>query len=151
MRYLLLFVILTFSNSTFGQKDIVLFDFESGNLDGWTVIGKNPFYNENPVSKDDIKEWGRGPVGLQGNYYLESGAQRGRHNNNPDGILKSPEFVINRKFLNFYIAGEVHPNVRVFLEVDGKTVYEAFGNNFYDLNLRGWNVVAYAKRKHVLH
>lgn len=147
MRYLLLFVILAFSNTTFAQKDIVLFDFESGNLNGWTVVGKNPFYKENPVSRNDIKEWGRGPVGFQGNYYLESGAQRGRHNNNPDGILQSPEFVISRKFLNFYIAGEVHPNVRVFLEVDGKTVCEAHGNNFYDLMLRGWNVEAYSKKK----
>lgn len=122
------------------QKDIVLFDFESGNLNGWMVEGKNPFYKEKPMSKTEVKDWNRGPQGFLGEYYLENGQDRGRHSDNPDGILKSPEFKITRKYLNFYLAGEVNPKVGVYLEIAGTRVRQAFGNNFYDLILRGWDV-----------
>lgn len=136
------------SNGLNGQrKDIVLYDFEDGKFDQWTLKGDNFLVTGNPVHIRDIAHWARGPVGHKGNYYLETGHNEGRHTNNPKGVFISPLFRITRDFLNFYLAGEVHPNVRVYLEVDGVVVKEAFGNNFYDLLLRGWNVKEYKNRK----
>lgn len=122
------------------SQDVLLFDFEDGKIGSWTVSGENPLYEMAPVSRVKTKDWSRKPEGYKGNFYLETSSDGGRHTQNPDGSLTSPEFVINRDYLNFYLGGELHPRVRVFLMVDGQVVREAFGNNFYDLILRGWDV-----------
>ncbi len=121
-------------------KDKILFDFESGTLDNWQIAVENPLVDEKPLPTRTALDWKRGPRGWQGAYYLETGANEGRHENNPDGVLKSPEFKMTKNFLNFYLAGEVHPAVCVYLEINDATVRQAFGNNFYDLILRGWDV-----------
>jgi hypothetical protein len=123
------------------KRDIILFDFEDGLLNGWELTGKSFLVSDGPVHKDTVVKWERGPVGFHENYYLETGQDQGRHTNkNGGGTLRSPGFKINRNYLNFYLAGQLNPGVRVFLEVDGVIVKEAFGNNFYDLILRGWDV-----------
>jgi hypothetical protein len=123
------------------QNDIIVFDFEQGNMDGWELTGNNFLVGEKPVHASVATTWERGPCGYHGNYYLETGHDNGRHTNkNGGGTWLSPVFQINRNYLNFYLAGQLNPGVRVFLEVDGKIVREAFGNNFYDLILRGWDV-----------
>jgi hypothetical protein len=140
-----IFLLITLTQATAQKRaDVVLFDFEQGTLDKWNLEGSNPFYGKAPVNTDnEYKQWSRSPVGYKGKFYLESGANEGRHTNNPDGRIISPEFKITRHFLNFYIGGEVHPKVRVYLVVNGEEVREAFGNNFYDLILRGWDVKAF--------
>ncbi len=143
----LILISLTFLIFSCGNKDIILFDFESGTLDNWTVFGQNPFYGGKPVSTDTIKTWERDATGYQGNYMLATGSFGGRHNNHPDGGVKSVQFRINRNFLNFYLAGELNPRVRVYLQIDGQIVREAFGNNFYDLQLRGWDVTEFYGKK----
>lgn len=125
---------------TASAQDKILFDFEKGTLEGWTFSGENPFFGKNPVHKNLVSKWMRGPVGFLGNYYLESGANEGRHENNPDGILISPEFKITKNHINFLLAGELNPYVKVYLTVNGKEVRQAYGNNSYDLQLRGWDV-----------
>lgn len=60
----------------------VLFDFESGTLGGWTVKGQNPLVEGKPVQKEVAEKWSRGPVGVQGNYYLDTGANRGGERSN---------------------------------------------------------------------
>lgn len=122
------------------DDDVVLFDFETGDLDGWTVTGGNPFYGGGPVSADSMMLWLRAPEGFMGDYLLATGSADGESALNPDGIAVSPPFVISRDYLTFLLAGEVHPHVRVYLETGGRVVREAFGNNFYDLVLRGWDV-----------
>ncbi len=128
-------------------RDAVLFDFEQGHLDGWTVHGQNPLVNGKPLGKKDMNGWKRGPVGFRGDYYLETGGNEGRHDSHPDGTLQSPAFTLSKAYLNFYLAGELNPHVRVYLLVDGRVVREAFGNNFYDLQLRGWDVSEWKGRK----
>lgn len=137
-----------FISPLFSQEaDIVLFDFEDGDLTGWNWEGENFLISGKPVHTNQISQWHRAPIGYKGNYYLETGHLEGRHSNNQKGILRSPKFKITKNYLNFYLAGELHPNVRVFLELDGKVVEEAFGNNFYDLFLRGWDVTKYYKQE----
>lgn len=130
------------------QNDSIVFDFENGNLDGWQLTGKEFLVSGNPVHSDSISEWDRAPVGFPGNYYLETGHNNGRHTNkNGGGTWLSPAFTINRNYLNFHLAGQLSPTVRVYLEVDGNIEREAFGNNFYDLILRGWDVAAFRNKK----
>jgi hypothetical protein len=144
LLFLILFPLLQFhlfAPTTLAQKNIVIFDFENGNMDGWELHGNNFLVGDKPVHANVVAAWDRGPLGYQGNYYLETGHNNGRHSNkNGGGTWLSPEFKITRNYLNFYLAGQLNPGVRVYLVVDGKIVREAFGNNFYDLILRGWDV-----------
>lgn len=143
--YGLLFLFI--SDLAYGQATEVLFDFESGHLDEWTIIGENPLVHGAPLHDTITSIWERGPIGYKGKFYLETGAKEGRHTVNPDGSLVSPTFEINRPYLNFYLGGELYPNVRVYLLIDDKIVREAFGNNFYDLQLSGWGVSEFLNRQ----
>ncbi|MBN2411080.1 hypothetical protein JXQ31_05255 [candidate division KSB1 bacterium] len=149
MRIILSTILLLSSLIIFScnNKDVILFDFESGTLDNWTVFGQNPFYGGKPVSSDTIKTWKWDATGYTGKYMLASGGHEGRHNNHPDGGVKSIPFKINRQFLNFYLAGELNPRVRIYLEINGEIVRQAFGNNFYDLQLRGWDLSEFRGQK----
>jgi len=122
------------------KQDIIIDDFESGNLDKWQLVGQNPFYNGSPVSEDTIKTWQFSPAGYQGKYMLATGDTQGRHDNNRDGGIISKSFRINRNYLNFHLAGELNPRVRIYMLINKAIVREAYGNNFYDLQLRGWDV-----------
>jgi hypothetical protein len=122
----------------------VLFDFESGTWDGWTV--DEATFGAAPVSAEEVGGWGdRAPLGMHGRFMVATG--RARRDSNPDGRMVSREFVIDRPFLTFLLAGEVHPRVRVALEIDGVSVREAFGNNAYDLIRRGWDVAEFRGRR----
>jgi hypothetical protein len=123
--------------------DLVLFDFESGTWEGWTV--DEATFGAAPVSADEVAGWGeRAPLGMQGRYMVATGnARRDVH---PEGRMVSREFTIDRPYLTFLLAGEVHPRVRVVLEVAGAPVREAFGNNAYDLIRRGWDVSGFRGR-----
>jgi hypothetical protein len=121
-----------------GAPDRVLFDFESGTYDGWTVEGDA--FGRAPFPTAEALAWrpDRRPHGMQGRYFVKSGGER--HLANPDGRLVSDAFTIDRPYLTFLLGGELHPRVRVSLEVGGGAVRVAYGNNSYDLRLRGWDV-----------
>jgi hypothetical protein len=121
-----------------GAPDRVLFDFESGTYDGWTVEGDA--FGRAPFPAAEALAWrpDRRPHGMQGRYFVKSGGER--HQANPDGRLVSDAFTIDRPYLTFLLGGELHPRVRVSLEVEGRAVRVAYGNNSYDLRLRGWDV-----------
>jgi hypothetical protein len=119
--------------------DRVLFDFESGDYAGWTVEGKA--FGEKP--RDPAAEMPsfhphRTFTGWKGKYMVMVGDAR--HQKVPPGKLTSAEFIIDKPYLNFWYGGEIHPRVSVSLLVQGKRVRVAYGNNSYDMRLRGWDV-----------
>src|SRR5688572_12602357 len=129
-----------------GQGDKVLFDFESGTFQGWTLEGGKPFGDrpfrastEVPKCRQD-----RSFRGWQGHYMVIAGDTR--HTQAPAGKITSSEFAITHSYLRFYLGGEAHPRVRVALLVGGKEVRTAFGNNSYDMRLRGWNIKEFHNR-----
>ncbi len=139
----ILVIFLIISAFSCSKQDIMIENFESGSLQNWQLKGQNPFYNGGPVSEDTIKTWNYAPVGYQGKYMLATGNHEGRHGNNRDGSIISKPFRISRNYMNFYLAGELYPRVRIYLLINNEIVRQAFGNNFYDLQLRGWDVAEF--------
>ena len=125
--------------------DRLLFDFESGTFAGWTVAGKA--FGDAPFAVAKAQEWreDRRPFGMQGQFFVKAGETR--HEITPDSSLTSEVFEITHDYLKFLLAGEVHPRVRVVLLADGQERRVAYGNNAYDLRLRGWDVLDLRGRK----
>jgi hypothetical protein len=129
------------------DPDTVLFDFESGSFRGWTIEGANPFGPAPFAASDEVRKWrsDRSFTGWQGKYMLIAGDTRSSQV--PPGRILSPEFRITHPFLKFLLGGEAHPRVRVSLLVEGNEVRTAFGNNSYDLRLRGWDVSEFLDKR----
>ena len=122
------------------DSDKVLFDFESGTFQGWRVEGENPF-GETPFrAAGVVPKWraDRNFSGWQGNYMVIAGDTRRAPV--PSGKIISQRFTITHSYLKFWFGGEVHPRVRVSLLVDGQELRTAYGNNSYEMRLRGWDV-----------
>jgi arabinan endo-1,5-alpha-L-arabinosidase len=117
----------------------VLFDFESGTYDGWTVEGSA--FGESPFPTATVAEWraDRTARGWEGDYLVLTGDTR--HATTPDGRLFSAPFLVTKPYLTFRFGGELNPRVRVcLLSSDGNLLLTAYANNSYDLRRRGWDV-----------
>ncbi|MEO7212979.1 glycoside hydrolase family 32 protein [Mucilaginibacter sp.] len=117
----------------------VLFDFENG-LKGWKTEGlafaaspsKDLLHHQNAV------------LGFAGKALVNS------FNNEDEGTGKitSPDFTINKKFLNFLIGGGLHANgACINLLVNGKVVRTKTGTDTEVLYWSGWDVSAYIGKK----
>jgi hypothetical protein len=127
-----------------------LFDFESGTWAGWTYQGPvdKPTFGQAPFHASKIVPTWRNDrdfTGWQGRYMAVVGDTR--HESVSPGRLISDRFEITHRYLRFRYGGEVHPDVRVVLEVAGKEVRTAYGNNSYDMRLRGWDVSEFKGRQ----
>jgi endoglucanase Acf2 len=123
-----------------GNADIVLADFESESYPpGWSGNGafgegpaKGKFPNQTPVD------------GYQGERLVNSFLP----NDSGEGTLESGEFVLNRKYLNFLIAGgRIESDLYIRLLVDGSEVRRATGHNSERLKWESWDVSEFAGKK----
>ncbi len=128
--------------------DIIVNDFEADNYGDWKVEGK---------------AFGTGPArgGFGGQQSVTGFAGKKLVNSflggdKPVGTLTSPEFTIERDYLNFLIGGGHHPKETCMnLLVDGKVVLSATGPNVDDggnefLNAASWDAKKYKGKKVVL-
>ena len=76
------------------RKDILLADFEGDDFKGWTTSGVA--FGTSPVK---VSDRGLKVGGIIGNGYAES------RNVGGEGTLTSPEFLVNRHYLNFIVGG----------------------------------------------
>jgi len=132
------------------QPDKKLFDFETGTYSGWTFEGDpaKPSFGATPFKASaEVPKWrnDRDFTGWQGDYIVAVGDTR--HGSVIPGKLVSDEFAITHKYLRFRYGGELHPDVRIWLNIGGQEVRTAFGNNSYDMRLRGWDVAEFRGRK----
>lgn len=118
-----------------GAGDAVTWDFETGDLKGWTATGtafnNQPTFGDNPTARH------RGqPSQHQGDYWIGTYENRptSRHmagktqGDGPQGTLTSQPFVINSNTITFLIGGGCDLNtVRVELLIDGRVVDKATG------------------------
>src|SRR5215207_2228244 len=123
MRYTLpLLVLLCGPASAADRADVLVADFEGDTYgDGWkttgTAFGKGPAKGTLPNQMPVSGFLGKGLV----NSYLGGDAST--------GTLTSPEFKIERKYLNFLVGGGKHPKTYINLLVGGKVVRTATGPN----------------------
>ncbi|MBM4044964.1 MAG: hypothetical protein FJ279_07615 [Planctomycetes bacterium] len=119
-------------------KDIVRFDFESGDLQGWRVVegafGK--FVCDRAVFHHDPK-----PYNKQGKFFLSTLESR---DNRPDdrfmGVAESPVFMLSGPRMSLLIGGGKHPETYVALcTLDGKEVLKAQGVNSQTMQRVEWN------------
>jgi endoglucanase Acf2 len=116
-----------------GTADVVLADFESESYPpGWSAHGafgegpaKGKFPNQTPVD------------GYQGERLVNSFLP----DDSGEGTLESAEFPLNRKYLNFLIAGGNQPtDLYIRLLVDGQEVRRSTGRNSEGLKWDSWDV-----------
>lgn len=122
------------------REPIVLADFEGANYGDWKVegeaFGAGPAHgtlaSQNPVSGFQ----GKGLV----NTFLGG--------DSPHGRLTSPQFEINRKYLNFMIGGGSHKGETCMnLIIAGQVVRTSTGRNQELLRWDSWDVAEFAGRK----
>ena len=117
----------------------VLFDFENGTFDGWTLTG-DCWDKEPATTKTFVDRQGNPLVsGIVGNGYLTTLYK----NSMTTGKAVSKEFVIDKPFISFRIGGGHYPKEACLnLVVEGKIVRSETGNNSAELSLAHWDVYA---------
>ncbi len=104
---------------TLAKDDILMTDYEGQDFGDWTATGDA--FKSGPTNTQ-----GR-IVGFQGGRVLDTFIANS--SDKPTGTLTSPEFIIDRKRINFLIGGGKTPGKTcVNLLVDGKVVRTAVGN-----------------------
>ena len=137
-------VFLTIAVGLFAQapkcSDIVIADFTSETFGDWKVEGT---------------AFGTGPaVGILPGQNMGAGFEGKRLANSfhgkdaATGRLTSPSFKIERKYINFLIAGGKQPyEASIKLFIDGVPVRIADGGNSHDLTPRSWDVSEFTGKK----
>ena len=125
------------SSPTSPSKDTVLFDFEGGNFEGWTLSGD--CWDKNPSTSRTFVDRQGNPLvtGIVGEGYLttlyKSAATTGK--------AVSKEFTIDRPFLTFKIGGGHYPQEACLnLIVEGRIVRTETGNDLAILEPKSWDV-----------
>ena len=113
--------------STALADDLVRFDFETGDLQGWMVV-EGQF--DRIVSDRDTYHNGGPYTSKQGKYYLSSVEQQpGKPSNDRmTGVVESPVFMLSGPEMSFLIGGGDYPTTYVALcTLDGKEFLQARG------------------------
>ncbi|HKE20326.1 MAG TPA: hypothetical protein VKB80_35875 [Kofleriaceae bacterium] len=115
----------------------VLFDFESGRLDGWRATGRA--WGKHPAS---------GPVGTQGAVRRYGGRYFATSYHGADdetGTLVSPSFALHGSRITLRISGGRSPaTLRAELWVDGRREKVATGNRSERMEEVMWNVASHS-------
>lgn len=148
-------LILVASTLSFARETLV-FDFESGDLDGWTIVQGE---NTKPIGSRDLEfHAGGGPYDKNGKYYLTT-LETTANDGPTDGVvcvIESPVFKISGDAIAFLVGGGARDGERVELAlVDDETgaletVATARGENNQKLRKVAWNVKDYVGRDAVI-
>jgi non-lysosomal glucosylceramidase len=123
------------------RSTIVFADFEGPDYGAWTTegdaFGKGPIVaTDNPPR---VKYY-------QGKSFANSYAPQG--GDKLQGKLTSPEFTVERSFINFMIGGGITPEIAINLLVDGNVVRTSTPvRNSEDMKRREWDVSEYEGKK----
>lgn len=114
------------------DKDMVIFDFESGNLQGWRIIeGKfDRFLSDRENFHNRYPDYPDNKYNKQGKYYLSTVEQQPGmpSNDRMTGIAESPVFTLTGPHMSMLIGGGVKPNAYAALcTLDGKEVLRGQG------------------------
>ncbi|SHI55362.1 AraC-type DNA-binding protein [Arenibacter nanhaiticus] len=133
-RLLFLFVFVVVSCSSAEGPDIIFEDFESGNFENWNKLGVA--FNS-PTRQDSISE---SIENVQGNLFAYSNFE-GSGESLGQGKLVSGNFIIDRKYIRFLVAGGKHKTREcINLIINNKIVRTATGKNDHTLREITWDV-----------
>lgn len=149
MKQTALLLILLIGAVARGQEpDMVIADFEGEDYGAWKTTGEA--FGPGPARgtlPNQMNVEGFEGKGLVNSFFRGDGTT---------GTLTSPEFVIERKYINFLIGGGMHVNETcINLIVDGKTVRTATGPNDQPggserLDWQSWDVSEWLGKKATL-
>jgi non-lysosomal glucosylceramidase len=116
---------------TLRKPDISLSDFPVGNYGTWRVEGTA--FGQGPIARADVPGY-QGDLGGTGAHLINSHASAPgasvAEKDQQTGTLTSPPFVIDRKFLSFFIGGGSNVDeVGLRVMIDGKPVRRAAGHD----------------------
>jgi hypothetical protein len=145
---------INFDEST-EQVSHTTWDFESGDLRGWSKTGNafdtQPTYGDNPTARN------RGQASHhQGNYWIGGYENRQRQydppgrvqGDGPQGTLTSAPFIISSSAISFLIGGGCDINTeRVELLINGQVVLKATGKCTETMEQTRWDVTPYRGQK----
>ncbi|MCD6352419.1 MAG: glucosylceramidase [Armatimonadetes bacterium] len=123
-----------------GHADQLVFDFESGDLQGWQVLegrfgqlvsARATFHNQPGV-----------PYNKQGKYFLSTlEAPDGKPNDHYTGVVVSPVFELAAPELSLLVGGGRHSSTYVALcDIEGQEIVRAQGINAEVMQRRVWRV-----------
>ena len=116
--------------------EIVIADFEGKDYSPWKVDGEA--FEAAPTRAEALTKWR--VTGWEGQGAANSGVGGGK----AAGTLTSPAFRIERKYINFLIAGGNNAGeLHVDLLVDGKVVRTATGTNKSSMTRTGFDVIEF--------
>ncbi len=116
--------------------DLLIDNFEGDTFGNWILEG-NAFGNS-PVSMERLSIWGDNR--FEGNRMASSFV----NGDAGTGVLKSPLFRIERRYVNFLIGGGVdYQREYVALWIDGKEVKRSTGYNRRVMEYESWDVAEY--------
>lgn len=116
-----------------GDEGVILGDFEGSGYGDWTVKEGTAFAEGMPARPDAASDL----QGFKGQGLADSfgGADE------QQGVLASPDFVIDADSISFIIGGGNHPDqMGLKLVVDGQVVRSATGNDSPQLEQKSWDV-----------
>ena len=135
-----------------------IFDFEDHDLSNWTLNGtafsNQPTYGDNPserlkndpTRKEPSKHQGHWWIGTYENRSSPSHPAGEKQDDEPQGSMTSPSFLIDANFLTFLIgAGCQNFETRAELIVDGDVVFKTNAERHHDSCIetmyeKSWNV-----------
>lgn len=133
----------------------VTWDFETGNLQGWTKQGTafdfQPTFGDNPTARhrnQPSNHNGRYWIGGYEKYQGFPGQKPGDiQGDRPIGTLTSPRFTIPAGILSFLVGGGNSFKTRVELMVSGQRVLYVTGQNTETMHRISWNLTPYAGKR----
>ncbi len=130
------------------RADIVYADFEATTYEGWRTTGEA--FGSGPSAVAEIPAY-QGDVQAHGQRTVNShAAAPGDSVSSKDaatGTLTSPDFVVDRDFINFRMGGGAHrERTCMNLLVDDRVVLSATGQNDNRMTPRTWDVRRWAGR-----
>ncbi|MBN1344476.1 MAG: hypothetical protein JXQ73_17435 [Phycisphaerae bacterium] len=122
-------------------EDKVCFDFETGDLQGWTVVEGR--FGKIVFDRDEFKLEPGVKYNKQGKYFLSTLANpEGHDDDKQTGVIESPVFVPSGKRATFLVGGGAHDKhtyVALCTE-DGKEVLRVWGRNSEHMLRVTWDV-----------
>jgi len=130
-----------------GEPGHVVFDFETGTLQGWRVVegeffkpvGDREFYVNNPRVK----------YNKQGKHYLATVEHpNGRTTGETTGVIESPVFVLTGPRISLMVGGGSHANTYIALcTEDDKEVFRASGKDTEVLQPVSWDADEFVSKR----